>query len=142
LHLGPRAFDSIGGEVVQTVAFIFLRAPSSNSAAIFVRLVGGGNESEKVALLNTAVADVRNPLRFKTHPLSFTALPDNVFGYWLSERARTAFKNGKPLASVGKPRQGLATTNNALFLRFWYEVSLANLKFDCADMIECSESKA
>lgn len=142
LHLGAHAFDSIGGEVVQTVAFVFQRSLPCDSAAIILRLVDGGSEREKVELLIAAITNMKGPLRFKTLPSSFAVLPDNVFGYWLSDRARAAFRNGKPLATIAKPRQGLATTNNAMFLRFWHEVPLENVKFDCTDMKECFESRA
>jgi hypothetical protein len=142
LHLGPRAFDSIGGEVVQTVAFVFQRLPPSDSAATILRLVDGESEHDKVELLVGAIGDANSPLRFKTHPGSFAALPDSVYGYWLSDRARAAFKNGKPLASIAKPRQGLATTNNAMFLRYWHEVPLGNVEFGCTNMVQCIASQA
>ena len=142
LHLGPRAFDSIGGEVVQAVAFVFQRYPSCELAATIVRLVSGGGEKEKIELLNSAIANQKSLLRFEVKPHSFSDLPESVFGYWLSNRARKAFKNGSPLASIAKPRQGLATTNNDMFLRFWHEVSTGNVNFDCTDMQECIASRA
>ncbi|MBF0105438.1 MAG: BREX-1 system adenine-specific DNA-methyltransferase PglX [Deltaproteobacteria bacterium] len=142
LHLGPRAFDSIGGEVVQTVAFVFQHFPSYDSAATILRLVDGGSEREKVELLISTLANPKSPLRYTTKPGSFSDFPDSVFGYWLSNRAREAFKNGKPLASIAKPRQGLATTNNSMFLRFWHEAPIGNVKFDSADMKECVSSRA
>lgn len=46
LHLGPRAFGEIGGEVVQSTAFIFQKA-ISNYVGTYVRLVEYLSEEEK-----------------------------------------------------------------------------------------------
>jgi hypothetical protein len=140
LHLGPRAFDSIGGEVVQTVAFVCQTRIASNSYAFFFRLVDGQSEAEKMAMLEADLRDADSPRRFVRDPKRFTALPDGVFGYWLSERAQEAFIKGKSLAAIAKPRQGLATTNNGVFLRFWHEVPLRQFTRDCHSLQECSAS--
>ncbi|TIW04154.1 MAG: class I SAM-dependent DNA methyltransferase, partial [Mesorhizobium sp.] len=44
-HLGARAFDSIGGEVVATTAFT-LKNTSSKMKGVYLRLIGGQNEKE------------------------------------------------------------------------------------------------
>jgi hypothetical protein len=49
-HLGPRGFDSIGGEVVQTTAFTMANAFIPNCQGAFIRLVDGKNEAEKAAM--------------------------------------------------------------------------------------------
>ena len=49
--------------------------------------------------------------------------------YWVSDNAIRAFEN-KILYDVAQPRQGLATTNNDLFLRFWFEVPVTNIGFN------------
>ena len=47
-HLGTRAFDSIGGEVVQTTAFTITNATSDvDRVGVYLRLVDGRNEAEK-----------------------------------------------------------------------------------------------
>lgn len=47
IHLGPRAFDTIGGEVVQATAFTFMNCPGGNRAGAFFRLLDGRSEAEK-----------------------------------------------------------------------------------------------
>lgn len=60
LHLGARAFDSIGGEVVSSTAFVLAnvptegRNPTVSRVGTFIRLVDGTSEAEKVTALNTA----------------------------------------------------------------------------------------
>ncbi|MDD4127833.1 MAG: BREX-1 system adenine-specific DNA-methyltransferase PglX [Methanomicrobium sp.] len=54
-HMGPRAFDSIGGEVVSTTAFVIENAQHPNYRGAYIRLVDGRNESEKMEALHEAV---------------------------------------------------------------------------------------
>lgn len=46
-HLGPRAFDTIGGEVVQTTAFTLTNTHIPDYKGAFLRLVDGNSEAEK-----------------------------------------------------------------------------------------------
>ena len=46
-HIGTRGFDSIGGAVVSTAAFIFIKSKSKNILGSFLKLVDGRNEQEK-----------------------------------------------------------------------------------------------
>lgn len=54
-HLGARAFDSIGGEVVSTTAFVLEIAHKPNYRGAFLRLVDGNSEAEKMAMMAKAV---------------------------------------------------------------------------------------
>ncbi|ERP89019.1 type II restriction endonuclease [Marinobacter sp. ES-1] len=53
-HLGARAFDSIGGEVVSTTAFVLENAHKPNYRGAFLRLVDGNSEAEKMAMMAKA----------------------------------------------------------------------------------------
>ena len=55
-HLGARAFDSIGGEVVSTTAFILENAHHPEYKGAYVRLVDGNSEAEKQASFKAALA--------------------------------------------------------------------------------------
>ena len=54
---------------------------------------------------------------------SFSKIPGSPVAYWATENILKAYEEGKPLSEVAYPRQGMATTNNNIFLRLWYEVS-------------------
>jgi len=54
-HLGARAFDSIGGEVVSTTAFVLDSALIPDYKGAFVRLVDGTSEAEKDNMLKEAI---------------------------------------------------------------------------------------
>ena len=56
-HLGARAFDEIGGEVVQTTTFTLRKGHMEDYSGSYVRLVNGNSEIEKrdVYLDNTLI---------------------------------------------------------------------------------------
>ena len=54
-HLGARAFDSIGGEVVQTTAFTMANTFIRGYQGAFIRLVDGNSEAEKSAMFKEAL---------------------------------------------------------------------------------------
>lgn len=122
-HLGTRAFDSIGGEVVQTTAFTLTNAAAHSShTASYMRLVNGGSEEEKSTNLRQAVIDPHSPIRYSVPHAAFRAIPGSPIVYWASEGMLSAFERGTPLTEVARPRQGLATADNERFLRLWFEV--------------------
>lgn len=55
-HLGARGFDSIGGEVVSTTAFVLENAHKPDYRGAYLRLVDGNSEAEKNELLFKAIA--------------------------------------------------------------------------------------
>ena len=129
LHLGERAFDSIGGEVVSTTAFVLEHARSTGEVCEYVRAVPGNSEAEKEHLLRDALTGASD-LRFSARPHTLLALPGARLAYWLSPAMTRAFTMGKPLGEVAAPKQGLATADNARFLRQWFEVSRSRTCFD------------
>ncbi len=54
-HLGARGFDSIGGEVVSTTAFVLDNGYIPDYKGAFVRLVDGKSEAEKDRMLKEAI---------------------------------------------------------------------------------------
>ena len=54
-HLGTRAFDSIGGEVVSTTAFVIEKIAKPKYQGAYIRLVDGKSEAEKRRMLLEAV---------------------------------------------------------------------------------------
>ena len=56
-HLGARAFDTIGGEVVSTTAFTLANEHVADYRGGFIRLVDGQNEAAKSQMMQTALQD-------------------------------------------------------------------------------------
>ncbi len=148
LHLGARAFDSIGGEVVSATAFVLANVPPEARIAArlpgtFIRLVDGTSEAEKIAALGTALEARTETTGFHlASDVDFIAIPGSPIVYWLSEKMRGSFSAGKPLSEVANLRQGLATADNNRFLRQWWEVSQEHSAYACTSREEAAASGA
>lgn len=132
-HLGARAFDSIGGEVVQSTAFVLKNKYTQDFKGSFLRLVDGKSEAEKQANFKLALKTQSKDSFFTASTEDFKKIPGSPIAYWVSERVREIFKNGRPLSAVCKPAQGLATADNGRFLREWFEVGIDKVGFGFKD---------
>ena len=135
LHLGPRAFDEIGGEVVQSASFVIRKTDTKKYKATYIRLLAGNSEKEKehdFFLGNN---------RFYIEKEKFELLEESSIAYWLSPKMFGAFRN-KLLGDYAKPRQGMATSDNNRFLRLWSEVSFNKTKLDAESAEEALNSHA
>lgn len=77
---------------------------------------------------------------FYASEADFEVIPCKPFAYWASPTVLEAFRSGQSLATIGSPRQGLATGDNARFLRFWHEVSHGDIGFNLNSRSEARES--
>jgi hypothetical protein len=121
-HLGPRAFAEISGEVVQTTAFVLQGRHFSGFKPSFFRLVDE-QEVEKETALRT------NQNRFDTTVQDdFKKIPGSPVAYWVGSNVRDAFVRMKLFRALGNPRVGMQTSNNARYLRYWWEVCFFEIK--------------
>ncbi len=129
-HLGERGFDTIGGAVVSTTAFVFQGAKHGAFTGTYVRLVDGSSEAEKAMLFKEAVNGTRADLIFSASGDEFESVPGSPFAYWLTPTMVANFDK-PPLADEATFRAGLQTGDNDRFLRFWHEVSNEAFKTGC-----------
>lgn len=122
-HLGTRAFDSIGGEVVSTTATVFKRGTVSDAGS-YVRLVDYGNEAEKQEALKEAIANPGCGWFYRRDAESFSVIPGTPIAYWASDAMIRAFVDGISTDSISDftGSQNI-TGNNARYLRLWWEIS-------------------
>ncbi|WP_245310064.1 BREX-1 system adenine-specific DNA-methyltransferase PglX [Rhizobium sp. R339] len=122
-HLGERAFDSIGGAVVSTTAFVLRASSEVSHKGEYVRLIDGRSEAAKSKLLMQAAKNSLPELVHRTSSEKYFTVPGNPITYWLSDDTFKLFRDSKKLADIFKPKVGLNTTDNGQFLRLWQEVS-------------------
>ena len=138
-HLGPRAFDAIGGEVVNVTADVIYNGRAACEGA-YVRLVDiNGSEAKRLKLLEA----IRNPdcgLFYRRDADTFKKIPGTPIAYWASDALVESFTKGKRLDAIATPRQGLATSDNGRFLRKWWEVVPSNASRDCSGRPEAKQS--
>lgn len=120
-HLGARAFEEIGGEVVQTTSFVFANKHIDNFKGTYCRLVEPttqqGKEEMFLAKENRYVACSGN----------FSEIPGAPVAYWVSDNFKKSFSDGIKIKSLGRATLGMRTGDNERFLRLWFEIE--NVKF-------------
>lgn len=115
-HLGARAFSEIGGEVVQTVAWIS-KNKNPEIKGEYIRLVDYNNADLK----EEEYFNKKN--RFQANQKDFEKIPGSPIAYWVSDKVREIYKNPK-IGEIIIPRHGLATSDNDRFLKVWSEINL------------------
>lgn len=122
VHLGPRAFDSIGGEVVSTTAFVLMSHNNPEYKGWYLRAVRGMSEAEKVTLILEAVKNFNCGWLYSASASDLKKIPGHPIAYFLSEAAKHIFANAPSLRDKAEPRQGLISGDTDRFLRIWSEV--------------------
>ena len=122
LHLGPRTFDELSGEVVQNTAFVVTRHTPYTTGTYF-RLVDGKSCGDKERMFLAGENGYPH-----VSQQNFEKIPGCPIGYWVSERMIEAFGFPK-LSSIGEPRSGIMTGNNQRFIRLVHEVSPQQIGF-------------
>ena len=126
-HLGTRAFDSIGGAVVSTAAFVLEAGGSPQKLGAYVRLTEGRNEREKEITLRASAKSPNHVARFSISTAALGAIPGRPFAYWVGAEALKTIERLPSLSETAKPRQGLATSDNNRFLKQWWEPSFGRI---------------
>lgn len=142
-HLGERAFDSIGGAVVSTTAFVLQVGRPVALEGSFVRLVDGRTEAEKSAMLRAATVDhSSSSITYWSSGATFSQIPGTPIVYWLSPDVRRAFASGRPLGEVAELREGLSSSDADRFVRLWWEVSSRSCVLDAPTPTAAQASRA
>ena len=126
-HLGERAFDSIGGAVVSTTAFIVQALHSPCAVGTYVNLTAGKNEKEKSQMLLAAASGRDTEYLYRTTDENFGKIPGNPIAYWASDPVINAFNSCEGISDKVRAAYGLITMDNNRFVREWHEVSLNNV---------------
>jgi type II restriction/modification system DNA methylase subunit YeeA len=128
LHLGPRTFPEIAGEVVQNVSFVLSKRKPQEDA-VFIRLADFENAALKESKTLEAIRNTNSEWLYFFNQNQFKRIPRSPIGYWLSEKLINLFLE-ENLTTIGNLKRGMTTSNNALFLRFWPEVSNSSIGFN------------
>lgn len=123
LHLGPRTFDELSGEVVQNTAFVIAKH-KSDEGGVYFRLVDGKNCTDKKDMFLRALREHTSKVYYQNvFQSNFEKIPGCPIGYWASPNILRIFTSNLALSAVASPCVGLQTADNARFLRLWFEVS-------------------
>ena len=121
-HLGPRAFEEIGGEVVQTTSFVLRNSHIADYRGIYCRLIDPTTQQGKEDMF------LAGKNRYTAQQSNFSKIPGSPVAYWVSDLSFQCFAAGL-LFSYAETKQGFKTGDNERFLRLWYECSVDKESF-------------
>ena len=119
-HLGARAFEEIGGEVVQTTSFVRVRTHIDNYKGVYCRLIEPTTQQGKEDMF------LAGENRYTANQDNFAKIPGSPVAYWVSNNFLKAFDNekiGKYTISDGQTKTG----NNDKYLRLLWEVPVSEI---------------
>lgn len=132
-HLGARAFEEIGGEVVQTTSFVRCRTHIGGYKGTYYRLIEPTSQQGKEDMF------LSGENRYFANQDNFAKIPGVPVAYWISLKLIHDYENDS-LSKYATVTNGLFTCDNKRFLRLWYEIELKKLNLYCESQEECVKS--
>lgn len=120
LHLGPRTFPEIGGEVVQNAAFTFWHTLSNEKGA-YIRLVDFDKTEIK---RNNTIDAIKNPdcgWFYTANQKDFEKIPGSPISFWTTKASIKIFEKHLPLKRYATPSKGMMP--GPRFIRFFWEIN-------------------
>ena len=116
-HLGARAFEEIGGEVVQTTSFVIRKSHIADYKGEYCRLIEPTSQQGKEDMY------LRKEGIFFSKVEKYKNIPSVPFAYWISDKMASIFAASK-LNTYASVQEGLKTADNDRFIRFWHEIDI------------------
>lgn len=123
-HLGARAFEEIGGEVVQTTSFVRCRTHIDGYKGTYCRLIEPTSQQGKEDMF------LAGGNRYFANQDNFAKIPGSPVAYWASQQLFKVYDKGFPLSQIASPEQGMATADNNRFVRKWYEPNIKKVAIE------------
>jgi len=128
-HLGARAFEEIGGEVVQVTAFVRGKEHIKGYNGTYCRLIEPTSQQGKEDMF------LAKENRYSAVQDNFGKIPGEPVAYWVSKNLLNTFFN-KSIGEIAKPCPGLQTGCNERFVRMWFEVKINKIKFNAKSVLD------
>ena len=122
-HLGARAFEEIGGEVVQTTSFVLRKSHVADYMGTYCRLIDPTTQQGKEDMF------LAGENRYTAQQSNFSKIPGSPVAYWISEQLLSAFESSPALSRLCEPKVGLQSGNSEKYFRLWQEVSFNKISF-------------
>ena len=135
-HLGARAFEEIGGEVVQTTSFVLSKRHVVGYKGTYARLIEPTTQQGKEEMF------LAGQNRFVAQQDNFSKIPGAPVAYWASENIMKAYIDGFLIGDVADVKIGMGTGKNEVFVREWWEVNKDMIDFSLKSIQEIDQSKA
>ena len=132
-HLGARAFEEIGGEVVQTTSFVICNMHIDDYKGQYCRLIEPTTQQGKEEMFRAGGN------KYVSNQTNFDKIPGSPVAYWVSEKTLLVYT--KPsLRSYMDCKSGIMTGSDK-YIRIWHEPTLSKIKFNCHNSSDMGDMK-
>ena len=132
-HLGARAFEEIGGEVVQTTSFVIRKSHIADYKGEYCRLIEPTTQQGKEDMF------LAGENRYAADQSDFIKIPGCPIVYMLSEKLFATF-TPPCVNEISDSRCGMNTGDNDSFIRSWFEVDKSRFCASCKSVDEFLQS--
>lgn len=130
VHLGRGVFGSDYG----SVAFVVDRGHSQSALGVYRKLYERHVSVRTVDVIRNLFLE-SDYGRFVLPQKALEALPGKVFSYWIDAGLAEAFARFPAVGEHFDAGNGITTSNNDRFLRFWWEVSVSDIGFAAGSQV-------
>lgn len=115
-------------EATVPICSFVLQNKKADEPGLYFRLSDfkGGMEVQRQKVLEA----IDNPdcgYFYEAQQSNFSKIPGSPVAYWVSKNIEEDFQIGILLSKVASPKQGMATADNARFVRKWYEPNISKI---------------
>ncbi len=122
IQLGDEGFK----DASVAISTFVIKKCKADSKTIFIKLNSEDSKDTK-----TVQNKIRNfdKEQYAVDQRMFHNITGNKLAFWIGEKTMEVFKGANTLGDISKPRQGMATSDNHRFVRYWYEVNAEEIYF-------------
>lgn len=121
IHLGIKAFDEIGNDVVQTASYVFRKYSILKYRTLFCRLVECKDQKLKQEMF------LKHKYIFSNLLENFLRIPGGIMAYWVPQAFIENFETNPLLGNMIEMPSLNKTGDNEKYLRHWWEVSVSDI---------------
>lgn len=125
-HLGARAFEEIGGEVVQTTAFVIRKSHIADYKGEYCRLIEPTSQQGKENMF------LAGENRYAAEQSNFSKIPGSPVAYWVSSVIYDIFET-ENIGMHFDVKAGICTGKNEMFIMQWHEFNFNESSIVTAD---------
>ena len=132
LQIGYNSFPGMNSQIAHAASFILLNRSNCKYKSLFFDLNNAPITADKGRVF---INNKDNNIYYLKQMGEFLNIPNYNLAYWVSNKIVKIFKDSENIDLYATPKQGLATGNNDLFIRGWFEVNIDELGIDSSDVV-------
>lgn len=125
LHLGPRTFEELSGEVVQSCSFVIRKDNTKDFHPLIIDLK---NFDDSISKRNALIDNNYNSYNQLTQE-NYLSFPDYIFMYKVPIDTVNIYTKGNLIEDSFSVKRGPSLSSSAKYLRYWFEVNSQDISF-------------